>query len=116
MLQRLLMESEATQRAESFLNLPGGRGIFAELVPSQVRTLMATKVDLAEKTLNPMHYFWKELITDFGCPFLKVDLLTRNPVAIANAYQWKDLLGEKTNYDSALIESHLQRMVKRRVP
>lgn len=71
---------------------------------------------LVNATLNPMHHFWQDLITDFGCPFLKADLLVRNPVEIPDAYQWKQLVAEQTAYDPGLIESHLYRMAEKRVP
>ena len=115
-VRRLLSESQAAERAEAVFNLPGGQTFFSEAMPPPVRALLATKGNLVEATMNPMHHFWRDLITEFGCPFLKVDLVARNPVAIANAYQWKQLVVEKTDYDPALIEHHLYRAVSRRVP
>ncbi len=36
-------------------------------------------------TLNPTHYFWRELVNEFKLPFLKRDLVLRNPELIADA-------------------------------
>lgn len=35
-------------------------------------------------SVNPSHFFWDILCEDFGCPFIKVELLKANPAKITN--------------------------------
>ena len=39
--------------------------------------------------LNPTHYFWDDLVTAFQCPFIKRDLLEKNPVGIPLLGNWR---------------------------
>ncbi len=36
---------------------------------------------------TPTHYFWDDLVTVFSCPFIKRDLLEKNPVGIPTTRQ-----------------------------
>lgn len=65
--------------------------------------------------LNPTHYFWDYLIARAGCPFIKRDLLLKNPVGIPFLNQWERLIGEVTDYDPDLILRHLEVIAKNRV-
>ncbi len=58
--------------------------------------------------LNPSHYFWETLITDFSCPFIKRDLVQKNPVAIVYAWRWAEVIALNSEYDLGLIRRHLQ--------
>lgn len=60
------------------------------------------------RPLNQMHYFVETLLTDFGCPFVKRELIAANPVAIPYNWRWSELIKENTEYDPALIYRHLQ--------
>lgn len=64
---------------------------------------------LAGRT-NPMHFFWRELIIDHRCPFIKRELLRFNPVGIAGIKGWFDMIKNHTAYDPLLITNHLQRI------
>lgn len=41
--------------------------------------------------LNPTHHLWDFLITRFGFPFIKTELLLRNPGNIDSVDRWRDL-------------------------
>jgi len=58
--------------------------------------------------LNPSHFFWAWLIRDFRCPFLKRELIQKNPQSIPGAGAWDALLRQETGYDTTLIARHLQ--------
>lgn len=58
--------------------------------------------------LNPTHYFWDSLIVDFGCPFIKRDLLEKNPVGIPMLSAWRTAVASVSNYPLELIEEYLQ--------
>lgn len=57
--------------------------------------------------LNPTHYFWDLLITDMGFPFVKRDLLQRNPIAVPGLTAWREIVTAK-GYDPQIIADHLR--------
>lgn len=115
-VRRLLDRSESPGHLDGVISLPHGRVSLAATASADMRAHLLAEGALIDATLNPMHHFWKVLITDFGCPYLKADLLLRNPVKIVDAYQWKQLVSQHTTYDPSLIERHLYRLARRRVP
>lgn len=60
------------------------------------------------KAINPSHYYWDTLIRDWGCPFIKRELLHSNPVRVPKVWEWEALLREKTAYDTELVLRHLK--------
>jgi hypothetical protein len=60
------------------------------------------------RPLNSMHYFWDTLITDFGCPFIKRELIQKNPEGVIYSWRWPELIGRHCDYDVGLILRHLQ--------
>ncbi len=64
--------------------------------------------------VNPYHFFWKELIENFGFPFIKVELLKLNPSQIGNLNEYKEVVEKFTNhYPVSLIENHVNRLKSR---
>lgn len=61
--------------------------------------------------LNPTHHFWDLLIRDHGFPFIKRDLLQRNPIGVPGIVQWREIVGE-TGYDTQLIDDHLRLLAR----
>lgn len=57
--------------------------------------------------LNPTHHLWRVLVERFGFPFLKTELLQRNPNAIPGIAAWRDLVEAA---DLPLLDPHLQLM------
>lgn len=64
---------------------------------------------IRDGALNPMHFFWDVLITDYACPFIKRDLLTSNPSHVPDIMQWQEIIAMHSNYDVRLISRHLER-------
>jgi lipopolysaccharide biosynthesis protein len=65
--------------------------------------------------LNPTHYFWDYLIGVAGCPFIKRDLLLRNPMLVPYVSQWETLIRQSSDYDPDLILRHLEFIARDRV-
>jgi hypothetical protein len=57
--------------------------------------------------LNPTHHLWRLLVERFGFPFLKTELLLRNPNAIPRIAAWRDLVDAT---DLPLLDAHLRLM------
>ncbi len=58
--------------------------------------------------LNPTHFFWDTLITDFNCPFIKRELIRENPVGIIYPWRWPEVVATCRDYDAGPIRRHLQ--------
>ena len=59
--------------------------------------------------INTTHHFWKELIVFGKTPFVKIELLRDNPMKI-NIHDFEHIIHEVSDYDTVLIEKHLQRV------
>ena len=66
-------------------------------------------------TLNISHFFWDRLILAMGCPFLKRELLEKNPVAVPYVSRWQEVISEISDYDTDLIVRHLEFSLRDRV-
>jgi hypothetical protein len=79
------------------------------LLPNEKRYLEALARQISQGIpLNPTHSFWDVMIVEFGCPFIKRDLLKRNPARIPGVSEWSSLLSVHTAYDTGRIERHLK--------
>jgi hypothetical protein len=54
--------------------------------------------------LNPTHHLWRVLIERFGFPFLKTELVRRNPGRLPGAEAWPELVDKPSR---RLLEDHL---------
>jgi lipopolysaccharide biosynthesis protein len=63
--------------------------------------------------LNPMHHFWDHMLGQMRCPFIKRELLSRNPAAIPHAFLWERVIRSVSSYDTELIVRHLQVTARR---
>lgn len=57
---------------------------------------------------DPSHDLWNYLIQDFGHPYLKVDLMKRNPSQVLNLWMLDSVIPK--NYPVEMIENHLKRV------
>lgn len=64
--------------------------------------------------LNGTHFFWDYLIAQMDFPFLKRDLLQRNPARIPLLNYWERVVKQSTDYDTDLILRHLELSLKNR--
>jgi lipopolysaccharide biosynthesis protein len=58
--------------------------------------------------LNPTHYFWKYLIVELRFPFIKRELLEKNPAGIPLLVYWRSVIEGTSDYPVDLIEEYLQ--------
>ena len=63
---------------------------------------------LRHRPVNATHLFWRELVEDLGFPFIKTDLLLRNPLGLSDALDWTGLL--EAGEDARMVEEHLALM------
>jgi lipopolysaccharide biosynthesis protein len=64
--------------------------------------------------VNPSHFFWEPLLRRHGYPFLKRDLLTRNPCSVPLTQYWESAVRQVSGYDTRLISRHLQHVLRDR--
>ena len=64
--------------------------------------------------LNPTHCFWDYLVGALGCPFIKRDLLLRNPTGVPFVNQWEMLVRRSSDYDADLIVRDIELGARRR--
>lgn len=62
--------------------------------------------------LNPTHYFWEYLIADLQFPFLKRELVEKNPVLVPLLSGWRATIEQSSDYPVDLIEGYLQLAAK----
>ena len=61
------------------------------------------------KSMNVTHLLWKQLVLYSGMPFIKVDLLRDNPMAM-NINDYAKVISKVSNYNTPMIRSHLSRV------
>lgn len=44
------------------------------------------------RSINSTHYMWDVLLTEFGFPFVKRELVEKNPQGIANVTEWRSIV------------------------
>jgi lipopolysaccharide biosynthesis protein len=64
--------------------------------------------------LNSTHHLWDYLIGELACPFLKRELLERNPMNVPSLQRWETVLRGTFNYDTDLILRHLEAQARNR--
>ncbi|WP_296696941.1 rhamnan synthesis F family protein [Thiocapsa sp. UBA6158] len=72
------------------------------------------KTLMAGIPLNPSHFFWEPLLRRHGYPFLKRELLTRNPCGVPMTQYWESVVRQVSGYDTRLISRHLQHVLHNR--
>jgi hypothetical protein len=64
---------------------------------------------LRHHRVNPAHSLWRELVEVRGFPFLKTELLLRNPIGVSDVDSWRLLLPPRRELGQT-IETHLNLM------
>jgi len=62
--------------------------------------------DPDQPVINISHFFWRELILNSKCPFIKVELIRDNPAKV-DICDWERFLVDNSIYDPNLIREHL---------
>jgi lipopolysaccharide biosynthesis protein len=66
--------------------------------------------------LNPMHLDWRTMIAERTVPFLKVELLRDNPMAIPWIGDWPEVVAGQSDFPQQWVHSHLYHLVGRTRP
>lgn len=62
---------------------------------------------LAARPLNPTQHLWLALVRRLGFPYLKTELIRRNPGRLPQVAQWRSVVPPDAPCPVALIEAHL---------
>lgn len=62
---------------------------------------------------NPSQFHWELLIKTFRCPFIKRDLILRNPEKVAGVSNWPAVIAEYTDMDVGSIQEGLKSFPRR---
>jgi hypothetical protein len=65
---------------------------------------------LHEWPLNPTHHLWHVLATKFGDPFVKTELVLRNPGRLPGVDEWPDVLPADAPCPLPMLQAHLATM------
>ncbi|MBR0678964.1 hypothetical protein GXW74_00545 [Roseomonas eburnea] len=76
---------------------------------SPVETAMMGRA-LRRLPVNATHVFWRELVEEFGFPYLKSELLLRNPLGVSDLADWRWLLPPQREEMNIIVSSHLATM------
>jgi hypothetical protein len=62
---------------------------------------------LPNRPLNPVHHLWRPLVSLLGFPFLKTELVRRNPGRLPHVGSWTTLVGPDSPTPPAMLARHL---------
>jgi len=62
---------------------------------------------LMDRPLNPSLYFWRVLAGPAGCPFIKTELVRRNPGGFPDVARWPELVLSNSPAPLAMLRAHL---------
>lgn len=62
---------------------------------------------LPNRPLNPVHHLWRPLVYLLGFPFLKTELVRRNPGRLPHVGSWATLVGPDSPTPPAMLTRHL---------
>jgi hypothetical protein len=63
---------------------------------------------LNRRPLNPTHHLWRVLVTEFGSPFIKTELVYRNPGRLPKVTDWPELVPPTSPVSVEVIREHLE--------
>jgi hypothetical protein len=78
----------------------------AHLIPEAARRPVREPV-LPDRPLNPVHHLWRPLVSLLGFPFLKIELVRRNPGRLPRIGSWTTLVGPDSPCPAAMLATHL---------
>ena len=62
---------------------------------------------LPARPLNPVHHLWRPLVCLFGFPFVKTELVRRNPGRLPRVGSWPELVGADSPCPASMLAAHL---------
>lgn len=67
----------------------------------------AVRARLFTRPVNPSHHFWRILAGPAGCPFIKTELVRRNPGRLPEVETWPDLVPADAPCPVEMLKAHL---------
>ncbi|MDO9709033.1 hypothetical protein [Paracraurococcus lichenis] len=92
--------ADAAERAQLARSHPALAGL-ESLAPAAREAL------LLSQPLNPTHHFWRALVRRLGFPYLKTELIRRNPGRLPGVEAWRGLVPPAAPCPVPAIEAHL---------
>lgn len=68
---------------------------------------VAMRDRLLRHPVNPAHHFWRTLVGTAGCPFIKTELIRRNPSRIEDVKEWPDVVPLDSPCSTDMMATHL---------
>jgi hypothetical protein len=62
---------------------------------------------LGRRPLNMTHHLWRALVGEFGFPFIKTELVRRNPAGMPDTDAWAAVIGPDSPCPPGMIAAHL---------
>jgi len=62
---------------------------------------------LPNRPLNPVHHLWRPLVSLLDFPFLKIELVRRNPGRLPHIGSWTTLVDPDSPCPAAMLATHL---------
>ena len=87
------------------INAQPGEGL-AHLAAEPRRAVLRGQ-HLPSRPLNPVHHLWRPLVSLLGFPFLKTELVRRNPGRLPHIGSWMSLVGPDSPASQAMLTQHL---------
>jgi hypothetical protein len=88
-----------------------GQERLAALANAETRTRIAPRYSSVEAfarvPFNPCHHLWRELVAGMGYPYLKTELIRRNPLHVPGVPHWREVVPAD---ELPIIEEHLAMM------
>jgi lipopolysaccharide biosynthesis protein len=60
--------------------------------------------------INGSHFLWEVLLTEMGCPYIKRELLSKNPMKVPGLMRLDALIANQGDYDVSMIRDHLKQV------
>lgn len=94
-----------------------GNLLNGEALPSECENYLRRIVSAMSvgAPMNSPHAFWDYLIGNLDFPFIKRELIVKNPMKVPHLVEWERLVRGVTVYDPDLIVRHLEVILRNRV-
>ena len=75
--------------------------------PDGLAHLAPAGITLPNRPLNPVHHLWRPLVCLLGFPFVKTELVRRNPGRLPQVGSWTALVGPESPTSASMLAGHL---------
>lgn len=88
---------------------PAERSYLSRAIPSWMKTGDTDRARrlLMRHPVNPAHHLWRVLSGPAGCPFIKTELVRRNPGGLPDVEEWPRLVSPDSPCPPEMIRAHL---------